>query len=140
MPPESVVSPRSAAGHIKSRAPQGFPQAVTGSVVPQSPGGQSDAKNHHRHIKPELRVLRHDLKIAMNDVVVEREIDAAEKHENHDHGFEISVVKISDAGLMGGKPAGGHRGEGVADGIEIIHAAEPEQNDFQQGERHIGGP
>ena len=55
----------------------------------------------------------------------EREVDTAEEHEDRDHDMEVGPV-AGEAGILGRKPAGGHRAKGVADGIEGRHDTQPQ--------------
>ena len=68
---------------------------------------------------------------------MKNEVAAGEEHENGNHDLNVRTVVIGDAVVFCRKSAGGDRAERVADRIEEMHAAEPEENRFHEGQREI---
>ena len=71
---------------------------------------------------------------------VQREADSRERHEDDRDAFDGRAVEVAEARVMGGKTADGHRGEGMADGVEGVHASEPVGDAAGGGEAQVDEP
>ena len=71
---------------------------------------------------------------------MQREVDAAEQHEQHQNHFNGGAVEIHNARIVGGKAAGRHRREAVKNGVERRHAREPEGGGTQHHEADVDIP
>ncbi|VTR71275.1 hypothetical protein DESC_920014 [Desulfosarcina cetonica] len=68
------------------------------------------------------------------------EVDAGQQHEQGDDPIDVNAVKIGHGGILGGKAARGHGGEGVVQGIEERHAANHQQRRLGNGEQRVHLP
>lgn len=85
-----------------------------------------------------LSIGKHFFEAPLDDEQIEqREVDSRENHKHGGYQLKTRRMEISEAGLMGGESASGHRREGMVDSIESRHAAQMIGHDTAQGERHV---
>ena len=68
------------------------------------------------------------------------ETHATQQHEDDNDVFNHRAVEPGDARRAGGKSAGTQGGEGLAHGLEAVHAGQPEGNDLQQRQQDVDLP
>jgi hypothetical protein len=84
-----------------------------------------EQKGHGQHkasIEAELLVIPHFVKATFEAEVMQRKVHPGQKHKQSNDILNIGTV-ISDAGLFGGKTAGGQGSKTMINGIVERHSA-----------------
>ena len=95
--------------------------------------GYAEVANEDAH----LFVLEEDATAADAHVVIEREVDAADHHEQASHIFYIAAVEVGYALRMGAETTRRYRRESMTDSIVEAHRSEPIGKCTDAGQHHI---
>jgi len=106
----------------------------------QADGGQQGGRGEDREIHQQFAVTKHVAEPAGEQTIVENEVGAGQQHEHGHHAVHKRGIKLPDAGILRGKTARGHRGEGVRQRVEQVQAAAHQQNGFDDGEDRVDQP
>ena len=96
-----------------------------------------DSHGQITEIDAHLLVLEEHAAAADGHVVVEREVDAADNHEQTGHIFYIAATEEGHAFRMGAETAGRYCGERVTDGIVEVHRTKPIEERTSTGQHQV---
>ena len=118
---------------------QGFPKGVV--RFPEAVEGDDEGEEQPKtHEKAALRIPPQGQGLAPEGLEVQGEVDAPQEHEDGHHHIDVNALVVADGGVLGGKAAGGQGAEGVAEGVQEIHAPQQQEDGFGHREGHINLP
>ncbi len=126
---------------VEGGVAQGFAEAGVMAGVPQVQGGGKDAAGEQQQHRPAFFVFPIGFEAAaVEGGEMAGKIDAAENSENDDDCFDEGGVVITDAGIVGGKPAQREGCQRVTDGIEPTHPGKMQAGCREDGDQGVAEP